>query len=315
MNTLAVLKRRAELLAATRRFFDQRAVLEVNTPILALGGSTDPHLDSFTTQLEGGSAPTQQLYLQTSPEFYMKRLLAAGSGDIYQLGPCFRNGELSARHNPEFMMLEWYRLGFNLAQLEAECCQLVDTLLGVASYTRLTYTQAFVTYIGVHPFRSSLEELRQASHAVSQIDAANLDRDACLDLLLSHQLEPALKQLGRVIVYEFPASQAALAQVHTNAEGDLVASRFELYINGLEIANAYQELTNAQEQAARFAADNLARRELNKPEVSADMQLVAALEHGLPECSGIAVGFDRLVMLAMQASHLSQVQTFSAPNW
>ena len=310
-----MLKKRAELLAAARHFFYSRGVLEVNTPLLAPAGSTDPLLDSFITQLEGGSAPCQQLYLQTSPEFYMKRLLAEGSGPIYQLGPCFRNGELSARHNPEFLMLEWYRPGWNLAELEAECCALVDELLGEASYQRLTYRQAFLDFVGLDPFAASLANLRQACVASANIDAEQLDRDGCLDLLLSHELEPALKALERVILYEFPASQAALAQIHQDAEGNKVASRFELYVNGLELANAYQELTSASEQAARFAADNAQRRALGKPEVTADIKLIAALEKGLPDCSGIALGFDRLIMLAVGAASLDEVQTFSAYRW
>lgn len=310
-----MLKKRAELLKKVRHFFDARGVLEVNTPLLAPAGSTDPWLDSFVTQLEGGSAPCQQLYLQTSPEFYMKRLLAAGSGCIYQLGPCFRNGELSQRHNPEFFMLEWYRLGWNLAELEAECCALVDELLGAASYQRMTYRQAFLDFVGLDPFAASLAELRQACVEVSGIDADLLDRDGCLDLLLSHELEPALKTLERVVLYEFPASQAALAQIHQDAYGNSVASRFELYINGLELANAYQELTSASEQAARFAADNAQRRALGKPEVTADIKLIAALEKGLPDCSGIALGFDRLIMLAVGAASLDEVQTFSAYRW
>ena len=312
---LAKLTKRAELLAATRHFFNSRGVLEVNTPVLAPAGSTDPLLDSFITQLEGGSALPQQLYLQTSPEFYMKRLLAEGSGPIYQLGPCFRNGELSQRHNPEFLMLEWYRPGWNLTELEAECCALVDALLGAASYQRMTYRQAFIDYVGLNPFTASLAELRQTCVAVSAIAAEQLDRDGCLDLLVSHVLEPALKTLGRVILYEFPASQAALAQVHQDAYGNKVASRFELYVNGLELANAYQELTSASEQAARFAADNAQRLALGKPQVTADAKLVAALEKGLPDCSGIALGFDRLIMLARGAASLDEVQTFSAYRW
>lgn len=311
----AKLKKRAELLAAARLFFACRGVLEVNTPVLAPAGSTDPLLDSFTTQLEGGSVASQTLYLQTSPEFYMKRLLAEGSGAIYQLGPCFRNGELSQRHNPEFLMLEWYRPDWNLAQLEAECCTLVDELLGEAPYARMTYKQAFIDFVGLDPFAASLADLRNACQACSAIDADQLDRDGCLDLLLSHQLEPALKGLERVILYEFPASQAALAQIHQDDSGNQVASRFELYVKGLELANAYQELTLASEQAKRFAAGNAQRRALGKPEVIADTQLIAALEQGLPDCSGIALGFDRLIMLALGATCLDEVQTFSAYRW
>lgn len=310
-----LLLKRAGLLNATRLFFAQRGVLEVNTPILGPGGSTDPLLDSFITRLEGGSAAAQTLYLQTSPEFYMKRLLAAGSGPIYQLGPSFRNGEVSRRHNPEFLMLEWYRPDWSLAELEDECCALVDQLLGVADYSRLTYREAFLQQVGLDPFTACLDELKVACVACSGIDAEQLDRDACLDLLISHQVEPGFKAMGRVVLYEFPASQAALAQIHQDQYGNAVASRFELYVDGLELANAYQELTAADEQAARFAADNAQRQALGKKQVTPDHQLIKALQQGLPECSGIALGFDRLVMLALQVNSLDEVLTFSALRW
>lgn len=311
----AQLAKRAGLLNATRLFFARRDVLEVNTPVLGPGGSTDPLLDSFVTRLEGGSTLPQTLYLQTSPEFYMKRLLVAGSGPIYQLGPCFRNGEVSRRHNPEFLMLEWYRPGWSLAELEAECRALVDELLGAADYTRLTYRDAFLQFAGLDPFAAALEPLRAACQACSGIDAEALDRDACLDLLISHLVEPAFKPLGRVVLYEFPASQAALAQVHQDAFGNAVASRFELYVDGLELANAYQELTSSTEQARRFAADNQQRRALGKPEITPDEKLIEALQQGLPDCSGIALGFDRLVMLALGAASLDEIQAFSALRW
>lgn len=313
MKTL--LEKRAGLLNATRLFFARREVLEVNTPVLGPGGSTDPLLDSFVTRMEGGSALPQTLYLQTSPEFYMKRLLVAGSGPIYQLGPCFRNGEVSRRHNPEFLMLEWYRPGWSLAELEVECCALVDELLGAADYTRLTYREAFLRFAGLDPFATTLEHLRAACVACSAIDGDSLDRDACLDLLISHRVEPAFKPLGRVVLYAFPASQAALAQVHEDAFGNAVASRFELYVDGLELANAYQELTAASEQARRFTADNQQRLQLGKLEVTPDAKLIEALQQGLPDCSGIALGFDRLVMLALGAASLDEVQAFSALRW
>ena len=307
--TLAVLQQRAQLTTAVRDFFAQRQVLEVHTPILGRGGSTDAHLASLSTQLSGLAEPVT-LYLQTSPEFLMKRLLACGIGPIYQLGPCFRDGEISWRHNPEFWMLEWYRPGWTLAELEAECCALVDQLLGAAPYRRLTYREAFVATLGLDPFQASLEALRDAAHHCSGIDAQQLDRDGCLDLLISHQIEPSF-QGQRVVLYDFPASQAALAQIHQDAQGDAVAARFELYINGIEIANAYQELTSAQEQAARFHADQQQRALLGLPAVPADQHLLAALEAGLPECSGIALGFDRLVMLACNTASLDATQAFS----
>jgi|AntRauTorckE6833_2_1112554.scaffolds.fasta_scaffold11931_3 lysyl-tRNA synthetase class 2 len=304
------LQERARLLAAARHFFSRRGVLEVNTPVLGTAGATDPWLDSFTTQLEG-QTQLQTLYLQTSPEFFMKRLLAAGSGPIYQLGPCFRNGEISWRHNPEFWMLEWYRPEWTLTELQRETCELVDELLGAADYQQLTYKQAFLEIVGLHPFAASLEELRDASHACSGIDAEPLDRDGCLDLLISHQVEPALKEKGRVFLTDFPASQAALAEVAQDEEGYSVARRFELYIQGIEVANAYQELTSAEEQARRFAEDNRQRQTLGRPEVAVDQNLLAALQAGMPACSGIALGFDRLVMLACGANNLDEVQAFN----
>ncbi|WP_404417470.1 EF-P lysine aminoacylase EpmA [Marinospirillum sp.] len=307
---LAQMQERARLLAATRLFFAEREVLEVSTPVLATAGATDPWLDSFTTQLQGQARP-QTLYLQTSPEFFMKRLLAAGSGPIYQLGPCFRNGESSWRHNPEFWMLEWYRPQWTLAELQQETRELVDALLGAEDYQQLTYKQAFLEWTGLHPFAASLEELRTASHLCSSIDADLLDRDGCLDLLISHRIEPALKAQGRVFLTDFPASQAALAEVAEDEEGYPVARRFELYVQGIELANAYQELTSAEEQARRFAEDNRQRRELGREEVAVDARLLAALQAGLPPCSGIALGFDRLVMLACGADSLDQIQAFS----
>ena len=307
---LTRLQERARLLAGVREFFAQRQVLEVTTPVLANAGATDPWLDSFTTQLHGQVQPLT-LYLQTSPEFFMKRLLAAGSGPIYQLGPCFRNGESSWRHNPEFWMLEWYRPEWTLAELQQETRELVDELLGAGDYQQLTYKQAFLELVGLHPFAASLEELREACHACSGINAERLDRDGCLDLLISHQVEPALKTRGRVFLTEFPASQAALAEVTEDEEGHPVARRFELYIQGIELANAYQELTSAEEQARRFAEDNRQRQELGREEVVVDEKLLAALQAGMPTCSGIALGFDRLVMLACGAESLDQIQAFS----
>ncbi|SFC13458.1 lysyl-tRNA synthetase, class 2 [Marinospirillum celere] len=309
-TSLAQLQERARLLSLTRDFFAQRQVLEVNTPLLNSGGSTDPFLDSFTTCLEGLAEP-QRLYLQTSPEFFMKRLLAAGSGPIYQLGPCFRNGEHSWRHNPEFWMLEWYRPGWSLEELQEETCALVNQLLGTAEYQQLSYKQAFQEVVGLHPFAASLQELRKASHACSGIRAEDLDRDACLDLLISHQIEPALKQQGRVFLTDFPASQAALAAIQKDDEGFPVAQRFELYVQGIELANAYQELTSAEEQAERFVQDNQQRARLGRPQVTPDANLLLALQAGLPDTSGIALGFDRLVMLASGAESLDQVQAFS----
>ena len=256
------------------------------------------------------------LYLQTSPEFHMKRLLASGSGAIWQLATSFRNGEYSERHNPEFTMLEWYQPGYDLNDLMAEVQALVEEVLsGRSMMPQKTavyrYRDLFRQHLKLDPFTSELASLQQLAHDKTGIHAIELDRDACCDLLMSTCIEPLLGQGELSFVTDYPASQAALAKVQEDEEGDRVAARFECYIKGIELANGYHELTDAREQAQRFAADNAMRKEQGLPEVTVDQHLVEALSAGIPECAGVALGFDRLLMLKAGAQRLSDVLSFS----
>ncbi|MGO3058653.1 MAG: EF-P lysine aminoacylase EpmA [Halomonas sp.] len=315
---IATLRERARLLANVRAFFAKRDVLEVETPVLGQGGSTDVHLVSLVTQARTDKG-LRRLWLQTSPEFHMKRLLAAGSGPIYQLARSFRDGEVGSRHNIEFTMLEWYRPGFALGELVGETTNLVMTLLPsfAGPVVHYRYRELFHTYLAVDPFTTSLEKLRALASERGQMPAGVLakeGRDTCLDLLMSMVIEPQLGQNELSVVLEYPASQAALARRHQDADGEWVASRFELYLNGIELANGYHELTDAAEQRARFNEDNAERRRLGLPEVDIDGHLLAALEHGMPEGAGVALGIDRLIQLALGKARLEDVLAFATPN-
>lgn len=323
--SIETLRARAKLLACVRRFFAERDVLEVETPMLGQGGSTDVHLASLSAEART-PAGRQRLWLQTSPEFHMKRLLAAGSGPIFQLAKSFRDGEVGGRHNIEFTMLEWYRPGFSLAELMDETAALIYAILPPSVLSeaqsapkrygdlkRYAYRELFHTHLDVDPFTTSLARLRALAAARGFMPAhalADEPRDTCLDLLMSMVIEPTLGKDELVAVVDYPASQAALARRHLDTHGDWVASRFELYLNGVELANGYDELTDANEQRARFEADNAERRELGFSEVDVDTRLVAALEHGLPEGSGVALGMDRLIQLALGKPRLSDVISF-----
>ncbi len=320
---LEMLKIRAEVNALIRDFFQQRQVLEVDTPILGLASATDPHLASisaFMSRSPGQSG--ERFYLHTSPEFPMKRLLAAGSGAIYQLCKCFRDAETGRRHNPEFTMLEWYRPGFSLEALMNEVAELVKQLLaGFSLPVRVvSYRQVFDIYLGIDPFIVSDSELRVLAETKTgwKQDAqakAALARDDYLNLLLSSCIEPHLGkdehgQPELCFLIAYPASQASLARVKNDEYGQSVAERFELYIQGLEIANGYDELTDAQEQRQRFESDNQLRRQLGLPEVAIDKRLIAALTAGLPACSGVALGLDRLLMVRQQATSIDEIISF-----
>jgi lysyl-tRNA synthetase class 2 len=330
-------------------------------PLLAAAPVTDVHLHALSTRYRGpGHDSGLDLWLQTSPEFAMKRLLAAGSGPIYSLGRAFRDGEAGSRHNPEFTMLEWYRPGWDHHRLMDEVEELLWTVLGswgkvdasgsgggpgdrdegksgshgrvpgsnvvrrergcvpgIPSHRapgprseRLTYAEAFRQHAGVDPFRDPVAAL--AARAAELLGHAppdlGDDRDAWLELLLSHVIEPRLGMDGPTSIYDFPVSQAALARVRP---GDPpVAERFETWVEGVELANGYHELTDPLEQRRRFDADLDARRLRGLPEVPIDERLLAALEHGLPECAGVALGVDRLVMLAVGATRIDEVIAF-----
>jgi len=261
----------------------------------------------------------RRLWLQTSPEFHMKRLLAAGSGPIFQLARSFRDGEIGARHNIEFTMLEWYRPQFTLDKLIDETATLIISLLPSfpGPLVHYRYRELFHTHLEIDPFTTSLEKLRSVAAKRAQMPAQSLvdeGRDTCLDLLMSMVIEPQLGQHELSVVVDYPASQAALARRHQDADGEWVASRFEVYLNGIELANGYDELTDAAEQRARFAADNAERRRLGLLEVDVDERLLAALEHGMPEGAGVALGMDRVIQLALGKARLEDVLTFSTPN-
>jgi lysyl-tRNA synthetase class 2 len=308
-----VLAARARLLAQVRRFFAAAGVLEVETPLLSRAGATDPALASFVTRYSGPAAPHgASLYLQTSPEFSMKRLLAAGSGPIYQICKAFRDGERGRRHNPEFTLLEWYRPGWSTAALADEVVGLVrEALPRRLREERLSYAHAFDRALGFDPHRADADALRAAatSAGVPGADALDLPtRDAWLDLLMTHCIEPGFDAAAITVVYDYPASQAALARVRP---GDPpVAERFEVYVGGMELANGFHELADATEQRARFIADNARRRVERLPEMPLDERLLAALDAGLPDCSGVALGLDRLLMLAVGAQDLAEVLAF-----
>lgn len=313
---LYILRLRAELLARIRTFFTTRGVLEVETPMLSAAAITDPHLNSFATVYSGpGPRHHQTLYLHTSPEFPMKRLLAASSGCIYQIARVFRDGEAGRRHNPEFTLLEWYRVGFDHHRLMDEVTELATTLLAdrlpLAEPERLSYQQAFERYLTFNPHRVTVAELSiiAEQHGVPIPPKMPVDAvDPWLDLLLTHCIEPQLGQDRLCFVYDYPASQAALAQLRP---GDPpVGERFELYLHGIELANGFHELGDAVEQRRRFAAENAARQAQGLPAMPVDENLLAALEAGLPDCAGVALGFDRLVMLAAGENSLAEVLAF-----
>ncbi|MFC3283173.1 EF-P lysine aminoacylase EpmA [Litchfieldella rifensis] len=313
--SIETLRERARLLAEVRRFFAERDVLEVETPVLGHGGSTDVHLDSLSLTATT-PAGRERLWLQTSPEFHMKRLLAAGSGPIFQLARSFRDSEVGRRHNLEFTMLEWYRPGFTLVELIDETEALIRRLLPDLGPRRLhRYRELFRRHLAIDPFTAPLASLRRLAGEHGGLDMTGALRDDCLDLLMSLAIEPDLGDDGLDVVIDYPASQAALARRHRDAEdGAWVASRFEAYGRGLELANGYDELIDADEQAARFVEDNAQRRWLGKPEVDVDQRLLAALDAGMPAGCGVALGIDRLIQLALGKASVAEVMAFATPR-
>ena len=309
------LRQRAGILAKIRQFFAERDVLEVDTPAMSHATVTDVHLHTFQTEFVGpGYADGSKLYFMTSPEFHMKRLLAAGSGCIYQINKAFRNEENGRYHNPEFTMLEWYRVGFNHHKLMDEMDALLQLVLGCASAQRLTYQQAFIKVLGVCPLEGSIDELKASARTLGLSDIADPeeDRDTLLQLLFSIGVEGKIGQDAPAFVYDFPASQAALAKI--NQADPRVADRFEVYFKGIELANGFHELDNPQEQLNRFESDNAKRIEMGLSPQPIDHHLIAALESGLPECAGVALGIDRLIMLAIGCDHIDQVTAFPFPR-
>ena len=305
------IKARAALLAAIRSFFQHAGVLEVDTPALSSAGATEQAIESLHTRYHGpGAPPGGLLYLHTSPEFAMKRLLAAGSGPIYQICKVFRDGEAGRYHNPEFSLLEWYRPQYDHHRLMDEMEALLQSLLPAPRpVTRLSYQELFQRYLGIDPHGATCTSLRRL--AGQQGIAGDLQltgKDPWLDLLLSHCIEPELSDAGLVFVYDYPASQAALARI-TPGEPPL-AARFELYLDGVELANGFHELADAGEQRQRFQLDLEKRRRAGGVLPPLDERLLAALQSGLPDCSGVALGIDRLLMQITGAEHIDQVLAF-----
>lgn len=299
----AALRARAELYRQLRAFFAARDYLEVDPPLLGRGGTTDPAIESFHTLYSG-----EQYYLQTSPEFSMKRMLAAGSGPIYAICKVFRQGEQGRHHNPEFTMLEWYRPGFDDHELMREVGELLRGMFD-APLVKKSYRDIFLEHLNLDPHRAELAQLKQCAGEHLDVSWDDDSRDIWLDLLFSHLIQPTLKD-RITIVHDYPASQAALAKVTRDAEGQTVARRFEVFFAGAELANGYWELTDAAEQARRFAADNDYRRAAKLPTVQSDLKLVAALESGMPDCAGVALGVDRLLLLITGAEQLDEVIPF-----
>ena len=320
--TLEALRRRAALLAKIRAFFAERGVLEVDTPALCSRGVTDLHLHNLSCRVElpfgepdGGDGRGRTFYLQTSPEFAMKRLLAAGSGPIFQLCKAFRDGEAGRLHQPEFTMLEWYRPGFDHHLLMDEMDALLAAVLRSEPAERITYGDLFLRHLSIDPHHAAPAELRVAAERAG-VDAVGMDgadRDTWLHLLLSCVIEPELGREQPTFVHDFPASQAALARLRRE-EGAVhdVAERFEVYIDGVELANGYHELVDAAEQRRRFESDLAARRAAGLSEPPVDERLLAALEAGMPPCAGVALGVDRLLMVALGAERIDEVVAFPA---
>ena len=302
---------RARLLARVREFFAARGVLEVDTPMIINAPVSDVHIHSARVELsaELAGSPPARLFLHTSPEYAMKRLLAAGSGDIYQVCHVARALESGRLHNPEFTLLEWYRLGFSLGQLMDEVELLVREVLGTAaSAERLSYREAFLRELALDPFAATAGELARAAAPLGLSTGVPLQRDDYLELLMGSLIGPRLGKERLTFIYGYPATQAALARL--DAADPRVAQRFELYARGIELANGFHELAAAAEQRARFVADNAARRRAGLPVHPPDERLLAALGHGLPDCAGVALGLDRLLMLATGASHIEEVLAF-----
>jgi lysyl-tRNA synthetase class 2 len=334
---------RAKMLEKIRAFFSARDVIEVETPLLCSFSVTDAHLDSFQVKAKcvthtpppsrGSSAGSlfeikmdpadkswdnrdgpelaEIRFLQTSPEYAMKRMLAAGSGCIYQISKAFRDGETGRYHNPEFTMLEWYRLGFNHEQLLQEVLTLLTEVASAPPAVTLTYAQAFETFLDINPHQANLTILHDClAHYHLQVDGVDFnDRDLCLQLLMTEVIERQFNANVPTVIIDFPASQAALARILPG--NPPLAARFEVYWHGVELANGFYELSDVAEQRARFQADLAKREILGLPLVPVDAHLLASLAHGLPDCAGVALGIDRLVMCALGASNLADVISFS----
>ena len=308
--SLEMAYKRAAMMTQIRQFFAERDVLEVQTPLMSQAANTDVFVPSISTNVTVQDRP-QTHYLHTSPEFAMKRMLATWQVPMYQICPVFRDNEVGSRHNSEFTMLEWYRPGFDLKELSIELAALLqriyDKPMNLVEYS---YSQAFLDYVGLHPLTASVQSLKEIAnqHGFGRLDLG-ADKQSWLDVLFSHLVEPNLGHDSPTLVTDYPPATAALAKVERDEEGHEVAKRFELYINGIEIANAYDELADGAALQARFEADNEERARRGLPIMPIDERLVAACDY-LPACSGIALGVDRLLMVVTGAKNIDEVIGF-----
>ena len=305
-------RRRAAILDRVREFFRSRNVLEVETPILSHSGSVDGHIDLFSAQFHPagtpGPAPSETAWLGTSPEYHMKRLLASGYGDVFQIGKVFRNGELGRIHNPEFTMLEWYRVGWTMEQLIGETAALITGILGDRGVVRKKYADLFAETTGINPLTATMGDVEAlfASRGIAAPPFATVT-DA-LQFAMAAIVEPALDAGSVAVVSHYPAAQAVLAVL--DPDDPRTALRFEAYCGGVELANGFEELGDGAETRRRLLEENAKRRSLGRGELPIDNRFLAALESGLPSCSGVALGLDRLIMLALGKKTLGEVVTF-----
>ncbi|VAW64620.1 Translation elongation factor P Lys34--(R)-beta-lysine ligase [hydrothermal vent metagenome] len=296
------------MLQSLRAFFAEREVMEVETPVLSPSAITDPQLQSFSTQIN-----QRDYYLHTSPEFYMKRLLASGSGDIYQVARVFREDETGRYHSPEFSLLEWYRTGFDHHRLMGEVEDFLAVLFEdeTLKIKRLSYQQAFEQALQIDPLEADLAALKQCVQRLNIEIPRGMETDAkdvWLDWLMVDKVAPRFAQNGFTFLYNYPASQAALARL--DAEDPRVANRFELFYGELELANGFYELSDATEQLQRFNNENRMRHQRGRKIMPVDYALIAALDAGLPDCAGVAIGLDRLLMLLTQSGRIQNVMAF-----
>lgn len=312
-------QKRAKILQQIRQFFTERNVIEVETPALSQGTVTDVYLEAFSCEYDfladSGSSQSADLYLQTSPEFHMKRLLASGYGCIYQISKAFRHEEAGSHHNPEFTMLEWYRLGFDHFDLMNEVSELLKVVLLCAEPTKISYQELFLNNVKIDPLTATRTELLQLIKQYDMLSdwlicdsKSDVDNDILLQFVFSEILEPCIGLDAPCFVYNFPKSQASLAKLSLTDER--VAERFECYYRGLELVNGFHELTDEKLQLARFQEDNRKRLSKGLLQRPIDERFIKALSQGLPQCSGVALGIDRLMMLASNMTHIEKVISF-----
>jgi len=309
-------QKRAKILQKIRQFFADRNVIEVETPALSQGTVTDVYLDAISCKYDfladSPAGHSTELFLQTSPEFHMKRLLASGYGCIYSIAKAFRHEESGNYHNPEFTMLEWYRIGFDQFYLMSEVAELLEVVLGGNKALFSSYQDIFLKSVSVDPLTANFDELVEVLTQHGKADDWLIDMndaDLLLQFIFTEIIEPTIGIAEPQFIYDFPIAQASLAK--RSVDDPRVAQRFECYFKGIELVNGFNELTDADEQVARFEQDNTKRKEQGLVTKPIDKNFIAALNHGLPQCSGVALGIDRLVMLALDIKVISEVQSFS----